>query len=92
MRLYIELFFEVICCSKPALIKYNDVRVNPHKIIGFAEKSTQADQPANAIHRSVMGKEANRQRSVRTGCTNLRGRNIAIASVLTSAKIIQKFG
>ena len=66
--------------------------VSPHKIIGFEEKSTQADHPANEIHRSVIGKEALRQRSVRTGWINFNGRNIAMANVVTSDRIIQKFG
>ncbi len=33
-----------------------------------------------------------RQRSVRTGCTNFSGRNIATARAVTSARMTQKFG
>ena len=89
---YYNIFFELICCKRPALIKYNDVQVSPHKIIGFAEKSTHADHPANAIHKSVIGRDIKRQRFVRTGCTNLRGRNIAIAKMITTVNMTQKFG
>ena len=55
-------------------------------------KSTQAAHPAKTTHAIAIGSVTARQRSVRTGCTNLTGKNIDIANRLISARINQKFG
>ena len=69
-----------------------DVRVNPQWAQLCGWKSTQAAQPAKNIHKRAIGKEIKRHLFVRTGCTNLSGKNMETANAVTNAILIQKFG
>ena len=54
---------------------------------GQQAKLTQAAQPANKTHAIDTGRVISRQRWVRVGCTNFKGRNMPTVNSTTMAKI-----
>ena len=73
----------------PAKSKYVDVRSKPKLAAGTAVKFPQAAHAANPTHANAIGRVAKRQRSVRTGWTNLSGKNIETAKRETKPNITQ---
>ena len=47
---------------------------------------------AVAVHIRAIGRDKNRQRSVRTGWMNFSGVNMVMAQAMTRNRMIQKFG
>ena len=62
----------------PAKSKYVEVASRPKFAVGTAVKFPHAAQAANPTHANAIGSVTARQRSVRTGWTNLSGKNIRL--------------
>ena len=73
----------------PAKSKYVEVASRPKFAVGTAVKFPHAAQAANPTHANAIGSVTARQRSVRTGWTNLSGKNIKTAKRETNPRITQ---
>ena len=79
-------------CIIPANNKYVEVINRPKFAAGTSVKLPQAAQDANPTQANAIGSVTGRHRSVRTGCTNLSGRNIETANRVTNPSMTQWFG
>ena len=71
----------------PATTSQTEVATSPQCAQVPSAKFTQAAQPANKTQAMETGSVTSRQRLVRVGCTNFRGRNMPTVSSTTTVRI-----